>query len=591
MTREAGTDKKFKCLKQQNIIFILLATAFCFVLAVAYCLLKPAVYVATLEFSVQRTNGTSIDDSTRNKITSLLLSSSATQPMESSSDIKHNGKNFELFSRSFSVKECRDHIELSFADKNSTYAQSVLQRHFDGFQNDLLKAFPDKTQSKIAAIREKRNNLLQSALADFDQSFKSSNRQEANSELYASLLNAINNRIGLDASIEVLNDLKIHDQSPLGLEFIANDPAVLRTTGELDKLNTDIAHMENRLGSVHPQIKAMKAEQNELKDELENNINLAVKRLYTQAELATRIENNLRDELKSAGEAGFKPDHQVLERFEKQLKSIWNDYDKTIEASGLMNGQAIVVNSQPIRIEKQAFFSRFGIPISVFTILAFLFLSVITLLVRKRAEIAIHDRKIHEKPVVSEGNRPIPAEQDPSPEYNHLEPQELVERLLEINAQIVSIVGNDAAQSSARLSMGLKKNAASILLVDVSTNEIGNLIGPHRGFTDVLTGDADISDVIYNDYDTGVDILPQGIASLVRAKDFSRDIPAMLKGLKEKYSFILIAMSKVPEFGVEELFRQSDCLVISSDEIHDQENWRNLFSEYSVLPVFMLVDS
>ena len=166
-----------------------------------------------------------------------------------------------------------------------------------------------------------------------------------------------------------------------------------------------------------------------------------------------------------------------------------------------------------------------------------------------------------------------------------------MERLLEINAQIVSIVGNDAAQSSARLSMGLKKNAAAILLVDVSTNEIGNLIGPHRGFTDVLTGDADISDVIYNDYDTGVDILPQGIASLVRAKDFSRDIPAMLKGLKEKYSFILIAMSKVPEFGVEELFRQSDCLVISSDEIKDQENWRNLFSEYSVLPVFMLVDS
>ncbi|WP_295732601.1 hypothetical protein [uncultured Bartonella sp.] len=591
MTREAVSDEKFKCLKQQNIILILLATALCFVLSVAYCLLKPEVYVATVEFSVHKADGTAIDDSTRNKITSLLLSRSAAQPKDDPTGGKRNDTKFELFGHSFSVKECFDHIELSFSDKNPTYTQSVLQRYFDSFRNDLLKAFPDKTQNRIAAIREKRNNLLKSAFADFDQSFKSSNRQEANSELYASLLNAINNRISLTASIEVLNDLKRYNQSPLELEFIANDPAVLRTTSELNKLNTDIAHMENRLGSAHPQIKAMKAEQSELKDELDNNINLAVKRLYTEAELATRIESSLRGELKSAGEAGLKPDHKIFEKFEKQLKSIWDDYDKTIEASGLMSGQALVVNSSPIRIEKLAFFSRFAMPISVFTILVFLLLSIIMLFVRKRAKIAVHNRTTQENPEVLEKNIPISTKQDQSPEYNHLEPQELVERLLEIDAQIVSIVGDDAAQSAARLSMGLKKNAASILLVDVSTNEIGNLIGPHRGFTDVLTGDADVSDVIYNDYDTGVDILPQGIASMLRAKDFASDIPTMLKGLKEKYSFILIAMSEVPEFGVEELFGQSDCLVVSSDEIKDQENWSNLFSEYSVLPVFTLIDS
>lgn len=69
--------------------------------------------------------------------------------------------------------------------------------------------------------------------------------------------------------------------------------------------------------------------------------------------------------------------------------------------------------------------------------------------------------------------------------------------------------------------------------MDISGEQIEKVIGPHRGLSDILIGSAQLHDVIYHDYDTGVDILPQGLTNAVYAQDFSNNISHLLQELKK----------------------------------------------------------
>ena len=418
-------------------------------------------------------------------------------------------------------------------------------------------------------------------------------QEKQTDDLYSSLIVAIGNRVAYNASIEVLKNLLNTGQSPLVLDFIANDPAVLKTTDDLNKLTAEIAHMETQLAGNHPQIKAMRAEQNALKSELEGNIELAIKRLYAQADVATKVERGLRNELNgTVGVTGSSDDNRSLDELEKKLKAIWDDYDKTIEKSGLLRASNFVVVNGPITVEKQSVLSRYGSRILGFALIVFLLLLIIQTIIKNRALFKTRrnvDGQFSDRKGNSDGGSMNTSA--PSSPKAALNLAETVEKLEQKHAGFIAVVGKKAAKTAARLSMELKKENNAILLVDISTNEIGNLIGPHRGFTDVLTGDAKISEVIYNDYDTGVDILPQGLASPLRAKDFSKDIPAFISALESSYSIVIVAMSGEPEFGLEEIFSESDCLVISSGDKSDGDHWTELFLKYSAQPVFRLINN
>ena len=116
------------------------------------------------------------------------------------------------------------------------------------------------------------------------------------------------------------------------------------------------------------------------------------------------------------------------------------------------------------------------------------------------------------------------------------------------------------------------------MLIDISASQIGSLIGPHRGFTDVLTGDAAIQEVIYKDYDTGIDILPQGLASTMRARDFSKDIGQLVDTITEQYDMVLFAMSTPPSYGLNEIVKLCDCTVVCALNDNEQTTWQTAFN-------------
>lgn len=585
MTKKAASKTILNRFLPQNMSIVLLATLFCFVLGLLYCLSKPILYEASVNIVIKKSDNRALDESTQNDVVSKLFSQSVYQQTAILSDKQNNSKKFDNFYQSLSIRENKDHIALTYAHQNATYAQLVLQSFLTAFRKELADAYPNDLRL-IEASRSKRNSLLDRALKNFGKTLQNGEQQNSYNSLFVSLVAAIGNRVAYNASIKVLKNLSNSHQSPLNLDFIANDPKVLKTSGDYARLNSEIAHMKGQLGGDHPQIKAMIAEQDALASELDKNINLAISRLYTEADLAENIENGLRDELNKTGGPNPQNYHHALTELEKNLKSIWDDYDRVVEKAGSFKENDIIVDTGPVKIKKRPVFSQFGGKLFLVILLIFLLFLILSLCLKKCSQNRLIKTEYREK---TDGESLKPSVLDGQRSAFDLD--QITAKLKQINAEFVSVVGENAARASARLAMGLKNEGGFILLVDISTNEIGNLIGPHRGFTDILAGNAEISEVIYRDYNTGIDILPHGVASSFKAKEFLKDIPTLINSLKSKYAIILVAMTTVPEFGVEELFKQSDCLIISTNDMPDEQKWHNLFLKYSKNLVFTLADN
>lgn len=574
----------------QNIILVLLATAFCFFVGLFYCLSQPPVYVAKVQVFVKNSDGSALSGNERNRMLALLLSPLVYRETVASLDNQGTPTTLQDFYSAVFVQENKDAILISLADSNATYAQVILERLLNTFRKHVNSTFFDHQIKTISDSRKKRNAALNSVLNDFGQSLQGESQKQGKSNLYAALIAAMGNRIAYDASLAVLKNINDTHQSPLNLEFIANDTAVLELSTQLNKLVAEIAHMQMQLGQDHPQIAAMVAEKNALTGELDKKVILAVNRLYTEADIARNTEMGLREEWNRIDAASQKNLDQSLNELEQKLQKIWHEYDQAIENMASLKDNKLIMSNGSITVCKQSITSRSVLMLMSLTLLAFLLFSIIALILRKipcqsSEDTANEDNSV---PNVDDGAAKTPERLDREPEFSGISFEQLLTSLEKNNAHFVPVVGLNAGQASARLAMGLKHENKTVLLIDISTNEIGNLIGPHRGFTDVLTGDAKISEVIYSDYDTGIDILPQGMASPVRAKDFVSDIPVISASLKHKYSVILLAIAVEPEFGMEEIFDDSDCVVISPENRQEAQKWRDLYSKYSDKSVFIL---
>lgn len=587
----------------QNVILVLLATTFCFFAGFFYCLSLPPVYIAKVQVFIKNSEGNSLTEDERNRAVSLLMSPLIYRETVTALEKQNTPVTLQALQNFYSqvfVKADADHIFVRFADHNATYAHVILENLINVFQKQVNNTYPTHQLTIIEDSRKKRNAQLSSVLNDFGRSINGENQERGESNLYAALIAAIGNRIAYDASLAVLKNIYDTQQSPLNLEFIANDTAVFVISTQLNKLTSEIAHMQTQLGADHPQIKAMLAEKNALTAELDKKVNLAVKRLYTEAEIAHKTEIGLREEWTKIDVANQKNHDQWLRELEKKLHTIWQEYDHAVENAISLKDNKIHITNGPIMVSKQKIFARFGKNLAAFTLLALFLFFIIALLFKKIP--SVKDVDAANDTDAANSNAVALKPDDPAVETTKIQDplptkkpcigfEQLLPALDEIKAQLVAVVGANAGQTSARLAMSLKHENKTVLLIDISTNEIGNLIGPHRGFTDVLTGDAKISEVIYSDYDTGIDILPQGMASPLRAKDFVSDIPELAHSLKEKYSVILMAIAIEPKFGVGEIFGNCDCVVISTDENNDEDVWRDLFSKYSKGSLFILAEN
>lgn len=573
----------------QNILMILLSVLICATFFWIICLSYPSVFIAKTESLLVDGHGNPIAEPERDNAAAILLSKSVYNELAN----RLVGEGIYLsepdFFRSASIIAKKNSFSLSFTADNKRVAKDTVTHWVEVFRQRVLNVVANKQSLDLAEEQKRRDKAITAAASDFKASlkelFNTNSLNTTDTGLYSKFFDAVNNRIAYEARIHALEEILQKQQSPLVLEFVAHDPAVSQLSDQLNKIKTQRAYLQSQLGEKHPQIKAVIAEEKAIDKALSDKINLTIDQLYLNAQMARAMEDSLYKELLGENTIEVNALDNAFSNFERQLKQSWAEYDQTYLQQTTKPSTVFFVQARPIQVEK----SNLSNQLSYLIVFAFLLgLSIFWALVLFIEKSIISNKGANAKSSPYDRSQSN-LERDVSEQHivaTHKDEKQtfddLIQSLEQSSAKKVIVAGHYAAQIAARIGIVFEKNKKKVLLIDISASKIGSLIGPHRGFNDVLTGDAAIHEVIYKDYDTGIDILPQGLASAIRARDFSRDIGQLVDMITEQYDMVLFAMSTPPSYGLNEIVTLCDCTVVCALDDSEQTTWQTTFDTLDI---------
>lgn len=573
----------------QNILMILLSVLICVTFFWIICLSYPSVFIAKTEILLVDGHGSPIAEQERDNVAAILLSKSVYQDLANKLVEEGIYLSEPDFYRSASIIAKKNSFSLSFTADNKRIAKDTVTHWAEIFRQRVLNVVANKQNLNLAEEQKRRDNAITAAVSDFKASLKelinTNSLNTTDASLYSKFFDAVNNRIAYETRIQALEEILHKQQSPLVLEFIAHDPAVSQLSDQLNKIKTQRAYLQSQLGEKHPQIKAVIAEEKAIDKALSDKINLTIDQLYLNAKMARAMEDSLYKELVGENTIEVNALDNAFSNFERQLKQSWAEYDQTYLRQTTNSSTVFFVQARPIQVEKSSLLNQ----LTYLVIFAFLLgLCIFWALVLFIEKSIISNRAANTNSFPNDQSQSN-IERDVSEQSvvaTHRDKKQtfddLIQSLEHSSAKKVIIAGHYAAQIAARIGIVFEKNKNKVLLIDISASKIGSLIGPHRGFTDVLTGDAAIQEVIYKDYDTGIDILPQGLASAMRARDFSKDIGQLVDTITEQYDIVLFAMSTPPSYGLNEIVKFCDCTVICASNDREQATWQTTFDALDI---------
>ena len=573
----------------QNILMILLSVLICATFFWIICLSYPSVFIAKTEILLVDGRGSPIAEPERDNAAAILLSKSVYNELAN----RLVGEGIYLsepdFFRSASIIAKKNSFSLSFIADKKRVAKDTVTHWVEVFRQRVLNVVANKQSLDLAEEQKRRDKAITAAASDFKASlkelFNTNSLNTTDTGLYSKFFDAVNNRIAYEARIHALEEILQKQQSPLVLEFVAHDSAVSQLSDQLNKIKTQRAYLQSQLGEKHPQIKAVIAEEKAIDKALSDKINLTIDQLYLNAQMARAMEDSLYKELLGENTIEVNALDKAFSNFERQLKQSWAEYDQTYLQQTTNSLAVFFVQARPIQVEK----SNLSNQLSYLVVFAFLLgLSIFWALVLFIEKSIISNKGANAKSSPYDRSQSN-LERDVSEQHivaTHKDEKQtfddLIQSLEQSSAKKVIVAGHYAAQIAARIGIVFEKNKKKVLLIDISASKIGSLIGPHRGFTDVLTGDAAIQEVIYKDYDTGIDILPQGLASAIRARDFSRDIGQLVDMITEQYDMVLFAMSTPPSYGLNEIVSLCDFAVVCALNDSEQTTWQTTFDALDI---------
>lgn len=542
----------------RNLLVVLLLAVLCVFLVWLYYFVQPRIYRATLTFSLSDSAGKPLPTDKQNNVLAFLFSQPTILNDSSlqnfSSDIFYR-KNFR---ENIRLSRNGDFINLTFESGTVEAAQHGLETWFTAFSQAIIK----QKKKSLLTNRQVDEQYDQSVVLDIVQKFRSSIdsfiqhnvKQTELNDLSVQLTEATLKRIHLTSLNSTINMMRENGQSLLSLSFIASNSAIAALESKRNLLETQRAHMVAQLGWAHPQIKAMTAELEAISHQLENKILQIVYQVHSDELIATEFEKQLKKRIGLFVKDQSQSLNKMFNELENKIRAVIGIQNKAKSKAEELLENTKIHMIKPTTVIPISFMTLYGKNI-IFSVFASLFTLLGGMLLfykcfgTKKNQLEKVNFKNDEGILVSEG-------------IKNLESFITIEGLsdfLKCHAStVISIIGPEAARTAAKLSLHLVKERKTILLVDISGQQIEKVIGPHRGLSDILTGNAQLQDVIYHDYDTGVDILPQGLTSAVFAQDFTKNITHILQEFKKEYDFIILEMESKPRYGVEKFAELTD---------------------------------
>ncbi|WP_375695810.1 hypothetical protein [Bartonella sp. AC67GZZY] len=574
----------------RSILIVLLLQMLCVSLIWLYYFVQPRGYQATLIFSLSDSVGKPLPIKKQDNVIAFLFS----QPIISNDSpfslrVSYKKKNQE----NIRLSRHGELINLTFEAETQEAAQRGLETWFSVFSQAIIKQkqflLNDKSEDKqydnTAII-----NIVQEFRSSVDSFIQHGVKQTELHDLSMQLMQATLKRIHLTSLNSTINMIRENGQSLLSLSFIADNSAIVSLESKRDLLETQRAHMAAQLGWTHPQIKAMTAELEAVSHQLNNKILQIVYQVHSDIIIATELEKQLQKRVSFFVKDQSQSLNEIFNEFENKIKAAVDAQNKVMSKSaqrekvigsywGLSDNPLLLQNTKinvvmPTTLAPISFMALYGKNVFVGALASFLTLLLGIMLFypffkSKKDQLSEEDVRLKENALKKNESLLV------SQEIKNLEAFITIEGLSDVlkwhASTVISIIGPEAARTAAKLSLHLTKENKTILLVDISGQQIEKVIGPHRGLSDVLTGHAQMHDVIYRDYDTGVDILPQGLTSAVSAQDFSNNISHILQEFKKEYDFIILEMASKPKYGFEQFAELTDYYICNT--VLNEQDW------------------
>lgn len=575
----------------RNILIVLLLQMLIISLIWFYYFIQPRGYQATLVFSLSDSIGKPLPIEKQDNIIAFLLS----QPMFlDDSNFSLNAFYKKKKQENIRLSRHGDLINLTFEAETREAAQRGVETWFSVFSQVIIKQKQSLLNEKLEEKQYDNTaivNIMQGFRSSVDSFLQHGVKQTELHDLSMQLTQATLKRIHLTSLNSTINMMRENGQSLLSLSFIADNSAIVALESKRDLLETQRAHMAAQLGWTHPQIKAMTAELEAVSQQLKSKILQIVNQVHSDEIIATELEKQLKKRMSFFVKDQSQSLNQIFNAFENKIKAEIDAQNKTMSKSvqgrekvivsyrGLNDDSLLLQNTKihvvmPTTLAPISFIALYGKNILVSVLASFLTLLLGIVLFYpcfKDKKDQSSEDSLRSKENVFKKNENILASQ----EMKNLEAFITIEGLSDVlkwrASSVISIIGPEAARTAAKLSLHLTKENKTILLVDISGQQIEKVIGPHRGLSDILTGNAQLHDVIYRDYDTGVDILPQGLTSAVSAQDFSNNISHILQEFKKEYDFIILEMASEPKYGFEQFAELTDYYICHT--VLSEQDW------------------
>ncbi|AQX28086.1 putative protein involved in exopolysaccharide biosynthesis [Bartonella sp. JB15] len=433
-----------RIMPRKTLIALLLAIH-CVLLISLYYFIYPKPYQATLTFMLSDSRGIPLSIDKQNNIIALLFS----QPVilnYSNSDkaIPYNGY-LKDFYKNIQLLRKGDFINLSFEAKTVEDARKGLETWFSAFSEKIIKQEKQYDKSTIL-------NILQAFRSSIVSNIYREAKQAEFNSLYAQLTDTILRRIRLKSLNSTIKMMRQQGQSLLSLSFITNNSAIIALEAKLDLLNTQKAHMAVQLGWEHPQIKAMIAEKKELSTQLENKISQIVNQIHSDEIIAESFETQLRGKISTFVEKQSQSLSQMLNELESKIKKVIDEQSQqiNIDTPPLQNIKIHMIT--PIKVTPISFMDFYSRDIFVIVFLSLIALGG-GLLLQKYSRV----QKIQSEKESFKSNGSISLFKMRRNAETLITIEELLVFLRSRVSTIVSIIGPEAAQMAAKLSLYLIK--------------------------------------------------------------------------------------------------------------------------------------
>ncbi|WP_409361905.1 hypothetical protein ACRPOS_002995 [Bartonella heixiaziensis] len=555
----------------RNVLIVLLLAVLCTFFCCLYYFFQPRVYRATLTFSLSDSVGKPFPVDQQNNVVAFLFSQPFILKDSSLQSFSLNASHKKDFRESIRLSRNGDFINLTFEAGTLEAAQQGLENWFAVFSEVILKQ-----NQKLSLTEQKTNqqydktavlNIVHGFRSSVDSFIHHDVKQTELNDLSVQLTEATLRRIRLTSLNSTIQMMRTSGQSLLSLSFIANNSTIVALESKRNLLETQRAHMVAQLGWTHPQIKAMTAELEVLSHQLENKILQIARQIHSDEVIAREFEEQLKKKISLFVTDQSQSLNQMFNELENKIKAVVDAQSKKMSKDTPFLQETKIHVVVPTTLAPIPFITLYGknIIVSVFaslvTILGvFLFFHQCSRTKKDQAE--KNALKNDESILVAKSIKSL---------ETCITIERLSDLLKERVSTVVSIIGPEAARTAAKLSLHLIKERKAVLLVDISGQQIEKIIGPHRGLSDILTGNARLQDVIYRDYDTEVDILPQGLTSAVCAQEFSNDIPHILQEFKKDYDFIILEMASEPKYGFQQFAEITDYYICSI--VLNKQDW------------------